>query len=1267
MKYILGLDIGIASIGWAVVHEAENKEELSQVIASGTIKVDFDNFTYINEKGKSSDKGNPVELFNKGYTVSPNLVRRQSRSARRKLQRFKLRRADLIKLLQKNGFIDEDTALCEDGKNTTHETYLLRALAAKEEISLSDLAKVMLMINKKRGYKGGKKSDNSTEEDESAFLSAITDRSRRLIKNEQTVGQYLWSQLADHPLKSIKRQIFYRKDYEDEFEQIWKTQLKYHPELTRKLKKQIKNRVIFYQRPIESKKYAVGFCELESKQIEVEKNGKKIVVTTGSKVCPVSSPLFQEFRMWQRLNDVIVKHKVTLEHRPLTKEEKSLLASELSIRKEVTKGEAIKMLFKSRSRSYDLNFDKLIGNETQARLVNAYLSILEQSGHNKLDIKEMGAQIIKEAIKNVFKHLGYKTDMLDGRIVNEQEIYQQSFYRLWHLLYSFPGDNSRTGKETLVRRVKEFFDFDSDDYARLVANVTFPDGYGNLSAKAIQKILPKLKEGFQYSVACELVGYQHSKRSITNQENEERILQHHLDIIPHNSLRNPLVERILNQMIRLVNGLIEEYAPTYGSFDEIRIELARELRNNADQRRKLTKTIEENENERRTCRAELIAKLGEAGIKVSYVSDNDILKYRLYKELAKNGYKTLYSQTKVDLVELIMGRMFDKEHIIPKSKNPSNAFSVLTIELCSINDEKGDMTALDYVRWKYGEDAAQQYILRINDLFKQKAISYAKKENLLLKSADIPNEPLNRDLGLTQFINRKAFEILAHVSRKVVPTTGSITKRLREDWQLINVLQEVVWEKYEKLGLIDVATDKNGNPVKRINNEAWTKRTDHRNHAIDAITVAFTQPAFIYYLNSLNAESEQREQLMKMRQKYLYKDAHGNWRFNAPMPIGELRSIAKKQLENMIIAQRTARQVATPNNNITKSKKTKQSNKQTSLTPRGKLHDDTLYGRIQVIDDCIVDKSFDESKILTVTKEKYRLALLARFHQFGDDPKLAFTGKNSLDKSPIWMDEQHTARVPSKVKCKVIVFTKRVAVNEKLNVDNVVNMNVKKILIERLKEFDNNPKLAFSNLEDNPIWFNREKGICIKNVIVRTNIKEAKPIHKKHNHKGKVLLDKNDKEQPNDFVQTSNNHHVAIYEDANHDYHEDVVSFFDAVERARNNKPVINENFNSEKGWHFVFSMQKNDYFVFPDENTKFVPANINLANPDNYALVSPHIFRVQDISNSDYSFRHHTDATKKKDIRLKNVMWKRIRTPNDLKGIIKIRVNSIGKIEYYL
>ena len=85
-----------------------------------------------------------------------------------------------------------------------------------------------------------------------------------------------------------------------------------------------------------------------------------------------------------------------------------------------------------------------------------------------------------------------------------------------------------------------------------------------------------------------------------------------------------------------------------------------------------------------------------------------------------------------------------------------------------------------------------------------------------------------------------------------------------------------------------------------------------------------------------------------------------------------------------------------------------------------------------------------------------------------------------------------------------------------------------------------------------------------------------------------------------------------------------VVSFFDAVTRVNLSQPIIDKDYKRSEGWKFLFSMKQNEYFVFPNEKTGFDPKEIDLLNPENYALISPNLFRVQKIASKDYVFRHH-------------------------------------------
>ena len=1440
MKKILGLDLGTNSIGWAMVNEAENAQEKSSIIKLGVRTIHYDNFVST-ETGKESKE--PVKDFCGGKGISCNAGRTLKRSMRRNLQRYKLRRENLIAILKEHHFITDVTILSENGNNTTFETYSLRAKAATEEISLQEFARVLLMINKKRGYKSSRKaksteegqlidgmevakqlyennltpgqlslnllkqgkkylpdfyrSDLQTEFDKlwnfqkqfypellsdtlkedlkgknksqtwaicakpfkivgikrntkgaelkfenyqwrtnaltekidleelaivlqevngqinnaSGYLGNISDRSKELYFNNMTVGQFQMAQLDKNPNYSLKNQVFYRQDYLNEFERIWETQAKFHKELTPELKKEIRDIVIFYQRPLKSQKGLISFCEFESQHIEVEIDGKKKTKTIGLRVCPKSSPLFQEFKIWQILNNVQVISEKS--KRYLSQEEKEALFVELNYKEKLSKNDALKLLFKN-NKELDLNFKELEGNRTQAELFKAYQTIVEITGHGEHDFSKMESSSAIEIVTDVFTALGFNTKILkfdsslDGKAFELQPMYQ-----LWHLLYFFEGDKTELGNGNLIAKLQEKYNFDKES-ATILAGITFQPDYGSLSSKAMRKILPFMKEGNEYSLACEYAGYRHSKNSLTKEEIQNKVLKDKLELIPRNSLRNPVVEKILNQMVNVVNGIVEEY----GKPDEIRIELARELKKSAKEREEMTKKI----NASSKLHDEYTKILQKEPFCLTHVSRNDIIRYKLYLELKDNGFHTLYSNTYIPQ-EKLFSKEFDIEHIIPQAKLFDDSFSNKTLEARQVNLEKSNVTAFDFVESKYGIDELQKYQNRIDKLLADKAISKAKHDKLLMKESDIPSGFINRDLRDSQYIAKKAKEILENIVRFVVPTTGSITDRLREDWQLVDVMQELNWDKYDKLGLTEIIEGRDGQRIRRI--KEWTKRNDHRHHAMDALTIAFTKRSFIQYLNNLNArvqkgvddwidldmveitllDKEQRKTAVyAIERKELYRDNHGKLRFNPPMPLDEFRAEAKRQLENTLISIKAKNKVVTrninkANNSVTTETTDKNGNKKTirgqlAKTPRGQLHLETVYGRCQqpVVKEEKVNASFDSAKIATVASPRYHEALLKRLTQFDNDAKKAFSGKNSPEKNPIWLYNLHTLKVPEKVKTITYetAYTIRKEVSPDLNIEKVVDKRIKQLLENRLKEFGGDAKKAFSNLDENPIWLNKEKGISIKRVTI-FGINNAVALHDKHDKDGKPVLDENGNKQPVDFVNTGNNHHVAIYrrpkidkkgetlldEKGNVQYEldENVVSFYEATSHAMLGYPIIDKEYKKDEGWQFMFSMKQNEYFVFPgyDENGNMIFNPLDhdkewYCNPANYAEISPNLFRVQKIATKNYFFRHHLETTVAEPKELKGITYKPQLGLNGIgqngaPTIIKVRVSHIGQI----
>lgn len=1379
MKRILGLDLGTNSIGWALVDEAENDNETSEIFKLG-VRV---NPLTVDEKTN----------FEKGRPLSTNADRTLKRGARRNLQRYKLRRKNLIEILTDNGFIDEKTNFTAIGKCTTYQTIELRAKAARKKIGLEDLARVFLAINKKRGYKSNRKVQNEEEgqavdgmavakilyennltpgqyvleslkngkkyipdfyrsdlreefkkiweaqqvfyaqiltdslfndlqgknkgqtwaicqkpfgivgikqtgtamekreeryrwrvdglskkltlehlaivlqeinndlNKSSGYLGAISDRSKELYFNKETVGEYLYGRIKKSPHASLKNKVFYRQDYLDEFERIWDTQKNFHLELTPILKEKIRDVVIFYQRKLKSQKGLIGFCQFEScEQTYVEKKtGKEKKRTIGRRVVPKSSPLFQEFKIWQNLNHLELRNATKNEKiifSELDDDVKQTVFDELNIRGDMKPDDVLKILGRfigvGKFSEWKCNFDKIEGNRTNASLYNVYQMIAENEGYG-FNWAKKSARQIKIEIKAIFSEIGIDNGIIEFDAANK-DFDKQTSYQFWHLLHSAEEDDKITDDDklrygnsnvALKRKLHLKYGF-RPQYASLLANCSFQPDHGNLSAKAIRKILPYLKEGNVYFNACRLAGYNHSN-SLTAEEREKRQLKPKLELLSRNSLRNPVVEKILNQMVNVVNGIID----THGKPDEIRIELARELKKSSKERAEMTKSIAD-----ATKRNDDIRKTIAKDFGIANPTKNDIVRYRLWKELETRGHKDIFTERPIKHEDLF-SKKIDIEHIIPKALIFDDSFSNKTLAFKETNLKKADRTAYDFIAQDYHHDL-EKFKGRVESLYKYGHIKWVKRNKLLMSQSKLPEGFIERDLRNSQYIAKKAKQMLFEVFRYVTPTTGSITDKLREDWDLINVMKELNLPKYRALGLTELEERKDNKKVEIIT--GWTKRNDHRHHAMDALTVAFTTHDHIQYLNHLNARRDETHKehsnIVAIEKVITTKNGNGKRKFVAPLP--SFRSKAKEHIESILISFKNKNKVMTQNINKTKQKDKKCLAK-VQLTPRGQLHKETVYGKIKqpMAKPIKINKRFSIQKAESIIGREERKLVLEHLVKYGNNTELAFDAK-TLKKEPL----VHRGRPLKEVNCFETVFTIRKDINpdnfkNEKSINKVIDLGLRKILFDRLSEKNGNAKEAFSDLETNPIWLNKEKGIEIKRAAIK-GVNNAEPLHYAKDHLGNELLDQNGNLIPVDYVSTGNNHHVAIYSDKEGKLQEQVVSFYEAVARANARLPIIDREFNSDLGWEFQFTLKQNEMFVFRTEG--FNPFEMDLKDPKNAKSISKHLFRVQKIATKNYMFRHHLETSVTNDL---DFTHRLLSSTNGLSDIVKVRINHIGEI----
>lgn len=1384
MKKVLGLDLGTNSIGWALVNEAQNQEEQSEIIKLG-VRV---NPLTIDEKTN----------FEKGKPLTTNADRTLKRSARRNLQRFKLRRQNLIELLIREEFILKDTPLTETGSNSTHNTLHIRAKSAKEKVELHELALVLLALNKKRGYKSNRKVNNDDEgiavdgmsiakylyenqitpgqyvheqieqnnlyipdfyrsdlrnefdaiwqyqkqfhpeflDDElyekllnqgkvnsqkrilaikgiytaenkgkreiikrtkylwranalkeklsleilayvlvdinndlnksSGYLGAISDRSKELYFNQQTVGQNLYAQIKNNPHTSLKNQVFYRQDYLDEFEKIWDTQSKFHSELTLKLKEEIRDIVIFYQRKLKSQKGQISYCQLESweQTFTDTTTGKTKKRTIGRKVVPKSSPIFQEFKIWQTLNNLEFENrerKELIEVRNLDQEIREDLFLELNIRGKQSSKSILGILKKQlplgKLSEWTANYEEVEGNNTNARLFSCYEKIAQAEGYGHDWTKKSVTEIIEE-LETVFQQIAINPEILHFNS-KEQNLENQKSFQLWHLLYATEEEDKVSDEDRLVygaasvalkKQLHQKFGFPIE-HAKLLASVTFENDYGNLSAKAIRNIIPYLEEGNKYSEACENAGYNHSN-SITKEENLKRELLPKLELLQKNSLRNPVVEKILNQMVNVVNQIIE----TYGKPDEIRIELARELKKSAKERENMSRDIANN-----TRLNDDIRKLLTKEFKIPNPTKTDVVRYKLWKELESRGYKDIFTGVQIKKQDLFSSKI-DIEHIIPKALRFDDSFSNKTLAFRKDNLKKGKRTAYDFINEDYHQKL-EAYTEEVENWYKSDKIKKTKRDKLLITQSSLGDGFIERDLRNSQYIAKKAKDMLLEIARDVTSTTGSITDKLRSDWDLINMMKELNLPKYRALGLTETIKRWDSGQEKETETEVisgdWSKRNDHRHHAMDALTVAFTSHNHIQYINNLSARRdvnhEMHPRLKNIEAKIIEKNKKGKNVYKTPF--ANFRNEAKKHVESILISFKNKNKVVTKNINVSKGKNAV--NKKEQLTPRGQLHKETVYGRIKLQKEkpTKLNKKFTLEDAKMIVNKDHKKIVINHLALYNNNSESAFNTK-TLKQTPLLFKDE--------VLKEVFCFEYQYTIRKELNpenfktpklIDKVIDEGTKQKLLERLKLASNDPKKAFGDVENNPIWLNEKARIPIKRVTIK-GVNNAESLHIAKNHFGEEILDENGEQIPVDFVSTGNNHHVAIYEDQEGNLHEKVVSLFEAVQRKNLKLPVIDKDFNKHLGWTFKFTMKQNEMFVFPTED--FDPATIDLLDEKNFKKISPHLFRVQKLSNKDYMFRHHLETTVTNNLEFTH---KPIWSENKLKGIVKVRINHIGQI----
>lgn len=1208
-KRVLGLDLGVGSIGWCLI-TLDEQENPAEIVAMGSRVVP------LNDPNDAND-------FSIGKAFTANQDRTARRAMRRGFARYQLRRHRLHQELSKVGMLPDAQLI----QLPLLELWELRERAAQsgERLTLPELGRVLCHINQKRGYRHVKGDSLSTVTEEgekkkdsnSDYVTAINQRYAHLQEAHLTVGQYFAEQLRSSQTESgaivyrIKDQVYPRQAYIDEYNQIMQVQSAYYPEvLTPHFIKMLRDEVIFMQRPLKSCKHLVSLCEFEKQekvmrvQQDDGKGGKEVVerkIKFGPKVAPKSSPLFQLCRLYEAVNNIRLTYPDN-SPRPLTNEERTKLVAYLQGNEATTASKkkkesttekpkkltapklTYKVLTKLLKIKEELRADKLLesgitGDTTRVALASI-LQPYEQYHHlltMELETRPMKVQTTDEATGEITE---YEVAVLTDSYT------RQPLYRLWHILYSIEEhDAMRKALITQLGMAEE--DLDGGLLDQLYRLDFVKPGYGNKSAKFMCKLLPQLQQGLGYSEACTAVGYRHSG-SLTREEITERILLPQIPLLQRNELRQPLVEKILNQMINLVNTLQAEYG-----IDEVRIELARELKMSREEREKISIANRSREKENKKI-AEHIQECG------FYPTKTRIRKYMMWEEAE---HRCMYCGKEISLSQCMNGDEMEVEHIIPKSILYDDSFGNKTCACRRCNKEKGNLTAREYIQSK---DWEADYRKRLTDLLQKKSISYSKYQRLLWLKKDIPTDFLERQLRLTQYISRQAMSILQQGIRRVAASEGGVTARLRSLWGYDDILHSLNLDRYESMGETELVR-------KHPNNEEdesmkcritdWSKRKDHRHHAIDALVVACTRQGYIQRLNRLNSESDRDEM---RRETELHKEPTADKlslleRWLSQRPHFSVQDVSDKVAE-ILISYRPGKRAVTRGRNIY-LRQHKKSVQAGLLVPRGPLSKETVYGEVNI------------------------------------------NGQRQIV-------------------CKYDLHSLQAK-----DVDFVVDLGLRRKLKELLELHGGKEKEAFANA----VYLDQARRQPIRSIRCFTGLDKEKMKPVKYNEQGEAV----------GFVSQQNNHHVSIYRTPKGELTESLVSFWDAVDRARYGLPLVIKNPREvaeqvlqrddipEKVLHllppadyeFVDSFQQNEMLIVGLSDEELQRA----IDQQDYRTLSEHLYRVQKMTSLYYVFRYHleTSVADNKNTTGRIPKFHRIQSLKayEEKKIHKVRIDLLGRI----
>jgi len=802
-----GLDIGIASVGWAVLGE-------NRIIDLG------------------------VRCFDKAETAkegeSLNLARRMARLLRRRLRRRAWRLTKLARLLKREGLIaDANLFKNKIEKNTPvpKSSWQLRVDALDRKLNAEEWARVIYHLCKHRGFhwisRAEEKAAESDSKGESGKVKQGLAGTKKLMqeKNYRTAAEMV---LAEFPEAQRNKQGDYSKALSrillgDELKTLFEHQRKLDsPFATEKLEAAIlgngdrKSGLFWAQNPALAGSdllKMLGYCTFEKTEYRAPK-----------------ASFTAERHVWlTRLNNLRIVVDGTT--RPLNEAERRIAllmpyqqAGDFTykqLRTALTKAGFLPESFRYTGLSYASG--QKAGEKTKDPESAALVKFPAwQELRKTLEKKELASEWQK-----------ISTDALDGKPQLLDQI-------AWVLSVYKDDDEVKAELSKLnLPNAEKMID--------ALLDIRF-DKFSNLSLKALCKIVPLMEQGQRYDEAiANIPEYGHHSQLHKVGAGEHKYLppfykerdktgrmvfNDDMDIP-----RNPVVLRALNQARKVVNALIKKYDSPH----EVHIEMARDLSRPLDERREVEKLQKEFRDNNEKGKAQFAQDFNIVGA----VKGKEFEKYQLYRE--QQG-KCAYSIEPMDIHRLFEQGYVEIDHALPYSRSFDDSKNNRVLVLAKENRDKGNRTPFEYLGGKDNSEPWRQFVAFVEG---NKAYRLAKRSRLLRKdfgdkeAKEFRERNLNDTRYICKFFKNYVEQYLQlhedSEAKRCVVLSGQMTSFLRARWGLVKVRGDS--DRHHALDAAVVAACSHG-MVKRLSDYSRRKELEQvREGFVDVDTGEIVNPA----------------------------------------------------------------------------------------------------------------------------------------------------------------------------------------------------------------------------------------------------------------------------------------------------------------------------------------------------------------------------------------------------------------------------------------